>query len=115
LKNETFCLEADQFNTSRLLPKYIKTAKRLRDYGLRVDDEIATAIAVVNACQQEYVINKTESPWCKLLDNDVFKQYEMLIDIVYHCKFGYKYEITKMMTCDLIKELKGRLSDIKNR
>ncbi len=112
MENGTSCVEADKFKTNQLLPKYRQIAKRLKLYGFRASDEISTVIAVMNACQQKYI---TESPWCKLLDNDVFKQYEIYEDIIYHCKFGYKYEITKMMTCDLIKELKERLSNIRNR
>jgi hypothetical protein len=60
----------------------------------------------------EYIVDGTKSPWCKLIGNQTFREFERFDDINYHCRFGYKYEITRLMTCDLLKDLVGRLNDI---
>jgi hypothetical protein len=94
---------------------YYQLTEKLRDQGFYVENDLETAKAIINECQMEYIIDKTKSPWCKLVDNNVLKQFEFYEDITYHCKFGYKYTITKLMTCDLLKDLVDRLKDMKDR
>jgi hypothetical protein len=60
---------------------------------------------VFMACKYEYLIDRNQSIWCKFLDNSMLKVLQYREDIRYNCKFGYKYNITKQMTCDLIENL----------
>jgi hypothetical protein len=115
LENATQCPEADNFKKNVLLPKYGLAGAKIEEYGFFVKNKAKTVAAVLKACQIEYIIDNTKSPWCKLVGDDIFKAFEIFEDITYHCKFGYKYKITKMMTCDLLKDLVFRLNEVKNR
>lgn len=56
-------------------------------------------------CQYEYLIDKTDSVWCKFFDKETLQLLEYREDIKYHCKYGYKHDISRLMTCDLVKNL----------
>jgi hypothetical protein len=53
-------------------------------------------------CQYEFLIDGTNSVWCRFFDSDILKLLEYREDIKYHCKYGYRHEISRLMTCDLV-------------
>lgn len=59
----------------------------------------------LSACQNEYLIDGTDSIWCKFFDPETIKLIEYREDIKFNCKFGYKYSINSFMACDLVKDL----------
>ena len=65
-------------------------------------------------CQYEYLVDGENSIWCKFFDEDILKLVEYKEDIKYHCKYGYKYNISRLMTCDLVKNLLDSLKAFKN-
>ena len=56
-------------------------------------------------CQYEFLMDSTNTIWCKFFDNDTLKLIEYREDIKYHCKYGYKYNLSREMTCDLVGNL----------
>ena len=61
-------------------------------------------------CQYEYLMDGTNSVWCRFFDTDTLKLVEYREDIKYHCKFGYKYNLSRLMTCDLVSNLNENLN-----
>ncbi len=59
----------------------------------------------LKSCQYEYLIDGSVSPWCKFFDHQMLKTITYREDIKYNCKYGYKHEISKLMTCDLVNHL----------
>jgi len=60
----------------------------------------------LKACQYEYLVDPTiSSIWCKFFDTKMLKTIEFREDLKYNCKYGYKYELSRLMTCDLIGNL----------
>ena len=66
----------------------------------------------LKACQYEYLINGTNSVWCKYFDKDLLKLLEYREDLKYNCKYSYKYELSRLMTCDLVSDLLTRLNNM---
>jgi multiple inositol-polyphosphate phosphatase/2,3-bisphosphoglycerate 3-phosphatase len=66
---------------------------------------------MLKMCQYEYLIDKTDSVWCKFFDDNDLRLIEYREDIKYHCKYGYKYPLVTAMTCDLLDNL---LDNLKN-
>ena len=64
-------------------------------------------------CQYEYLIDGTESVWCKFLDNETLATLTYREDIKYHCKYGFKYNVSRLMTCDLVSDLIQTLEQFK--
>lgn len=66
-------------------------------------------------CQSDYLIDRTNSVWCKLFDENSLKTLEYREDIKYNCKYGYKHQISQDMTCDLVNNLLENLNLYKSR
>ena len=67
----------------------------------------------LTVCHNDYLIDRTDSVWCKLFDNQTFKILEYREDIKYNCKYGYKHKISQDMTCDLVSNLLQSLQEYK--
>ncbi|RNA16061.1 multiple inositol polyphosphate phosphatase 1-like, partial [Brachionus plicatilis] len=65
----------------------------------------------LKACQYQFLIDKTVSVWCKFFDLETMKLLEYKEDIENNCKYGFKYDISRLMACDLIKDLMGSLKE----
>jgi hypothetical protein len=65
-------------------------------------------------CQYEYLIDSTESVWCKFFDEKIMEVVSYSEDISYNCKYGYRHAISKRMTCDLIADLVQSLQSFKD-
>lgn len=65
-------------------------------------------------CQYEFLMDSTESIWCKFFDEKMLKTIAYRQDIKYNCKYGYRFEINKLMTCDLVNNLVESLENFKN-
>ena len=63
-------------------------------------------------CQYEYLIDGMKSIWCKFIDEEMLKLVEYREDLKYHCKYGYKFNISREMTCDLVSDLTKKLTNI---
>ena len=66
----------------------------------------------LKACQYEYLLNGTNSIWCKYFDKDLLKLLEYREDLKYNCKYSYKYELSRLMTCDLVSDLLKKLDEM---
>ena len=66
-------------------------------------------------CQYEFLIDATNSIWCKFFDKATLKMLEYKEDIEYHCEYGYRHEINSLMTCDLVKNLRENLKIFKKK
>ncbi len=64
-------------------------------------------------CQYEYLMDSTESIWCRFFGEEMFKTDTYRTDVEYQCKHGYKFEITSKMTCDLVANLVESLGNLK--
>ena len=64
-------------------------------------------------CQSEYLLDQTVSIWCKFFDLETIKLLEYKEDVKYNCKYGFKFDISQMMSCDLIKDLVESLKNFK--
>ncbi len=65
-------------------------------------------------CQYEYLIDGAESVWCKFFDEKIMQVISYREDISYNCKYGYRHQISKQMTCDLISDIVQSLQSFKN-
>ena len=63
-------------------------------------------------CQYEHLTDGKDSIWCRFFDSNILKTIEYREDIKYHCKYGYKYEISRLMACDLVNNLLITLKSI---
>ncbi len=108
------CPEADQYKATKLKSAYRRFSNKFKVYGLDMRPTQTDLEVLIQVCQHEYIIDRTKSPWCKLVDNDIFAAYEYYNDLRKNCECGYKYEITRLMNCDLFKDLIGHLTNIKN-
>jgi hypothetical protein len=70
---------------------------------------------MLKSCQYEYLMDGTNSVWCKFFDRQALKLIEYREDIKYHCKYGYKYNLSRDMTCDLIGNLIENLKLFKEK
>ena len=68
----------------------------------------------LKACQYEYLIDGTDSVWCKFFPASLLKLVEYREDLKYNCKYGYKYNISRDMTCDLVSDLLFSLAHLKS-
>ncbi len=66
-------------------------------------------------CQYDYLIDGSESIWCKFFDENILQTLTYREDIKYNCKYGYKHDISRQMTCDLVKELIDSLVNFQNK
>jgi hypothetical protein len=64
---------------------------------------------LLKTCQYEYLIDSTESVWCKFFDDSTLNILEYQEDISSYCQFGYKHDISRLMTCDLVDDLVVKL------
>ena len=69
----------------------------------------------MKSCQYEFLIEQKVSVWCKLFDLETIKLLQYRNDIEKNCKFGYKYDISRLMTCDLITDLIESLREFRKR
>ena len=65
-------------------------------------------------CQYEYLIDSTESVWCKFFDEKMLETISYREDISYNCKYGFRFDINKQMTCDLVADLVQSLESFKD-
>lgn len=68
----------------------------------------------LKSCQYEFLIEKKVSVWCKFFDLETIKVLQYRNDIEQNCKFGYKHDISRLMTCDLIIDLIDSLKEFRN-
>lgn len=64
---------------------------------------------ILKTCQYEYLVDGKDSVWCRFFDNSTLKIKEYEEDIQYYCDYGYKHDISRLMTCDLVDDLVNRL------
>ena len=69
-------------------------------------------------CQYEYVIDGTDSVWCKFFDTEWLKLVEYREDIKNNCRYGKRHEMNTLKECDLVKNaldsLKGFVTVYEN-
>lgn len=65
-------------------------------------------------CEYEYLIDGSESIWCKFFSQSVLQLQEYREDMQSYCKFGFKHSISRLMTCDLVKDLVAYLNTALN-
>lgn len=54
-------------------------------------------------CQYEYIIDGTDSIWCKYFDKEWLQLVEYREDIKNHCRYGKRHAITVLKECDLVQ------------
>ena len=113
-QNSSSCLELKKFETESTELKLYKQdfANKL---GLNLSGKELNKVfeLTLKMCQYEYLIEGKDSIWCKLFDKETLKIMEYKEDIRYNCKYGYKHEISKSMTCDLVINLLDNLKTFK--
>ena len=82
------------------------------DFGLYKERLFDLAL---KACQYEYLVDGTDSIWCKFFPQSLLRLIEYREDLKYYCKYGYKYNISRDMTCDLVSDLVNSLKDLKSQ
>lgn len=70
--------------------------------------------SALKMCEYEYLMDSTESIWCRFFDEDMLKTFTYRTDVDYQCKYGYRFNITTQMTCDLVSNLVESLENFKN-
>ncbi|CAF0730033.1 unnamed protein product [Brachionus calyciflorus] len=112
--NQNACSELLYFDfmSSKLRNSKRRFQDRLGVNSFYTNINIAFEMAF-KMCQYEYLIDKTISIWCKFFDLETIKLLEYKDDLKNNCKYGYKYEISRLMTCDLVKNLLESLKTFK--
>ncbi len=66
---------------------------------------------MASMCQFHYLIDNTTSIWCKFFDPSIVRTFNYKEDLVFACYF-IKYQVSRLMACDLFKDLLSKLRDI---
>lgn len=114
-KKSSYCPELKEFEDNS--PLYNDAKKRFANkIGLDwTGNKLSNAYEyALKMCQYEYIIDGTDSVWCKYFDTDMLKLSEYREDIKNNCRFGYRHNVTRMMTCDLVKNLLENLKVFQN-
>ncbi len=101
---------------SDLLRQYKKNFAQKLEKEFKNEKEIEYYFDMtLKLCQFEYLIDAQDSIWCKFFDKNTLELLEYKEDIKYNCKYGFKHEITQLMTCDLVKNMAQSLESFKTK
>lgn len=56
-------------------------------------------------CEYQYLLDGTESVWCRFFNESTLRLEEFRQDMQLNCLYGYRSNISSLMGCDLMNEL----------
>jgi hypothetical protein len=110
-KKGVYCPEQKQFDDdSKLYWAYRKIfASRVGvsdKKGDKLEDRFDFALKM---CQYEYIIDGTDSVWCKFFDRHWLQLVEYREDIKNNCRYGKRHAMNTLKECDLVKNAADNL------